>query len=107
MYLHQWNVGPGYGYSYGVENFGGAAPGWLLALMAIAAPVVLFIVLWSLFWKGLSLWHSARRGQYWWFVILLVLNTVGILDIIYLFFVARLKITDLFSLRSHEHDAHH
>ncbi len=54
------------------------------------------VVLWSLFWKGLALWHSGRRGQPWWFVIMLVINTIGILEIIYLFAVLKLKFTELF-----------
>jgi len=61
------------------------------------APFLLLLILWSLFWKGLSLWHAARHGQSWWFVILLVLNTIGILDIIYLFGVRKLTFSTLFS----------
>ncbi|HUD03934.1 MAG TPA: DUF5652 family protein [Candidatus Paceibacterota bacterium] len=59
--------------------------------------LVLLIVLWSVFWKGLALWHSARRDQPIWFVILLVVNTLGILEIIYLFGVLKLKFSKLFS----------
>lgn len=62
---------------------------------------VLLLVLWSLFWKGLALWHAARRGEPWWFVILMVVNTAGILEIIYLFFVAKLKLSELFSKHDH------
>ena len=58
---------------------------------------IVLLALWSLFWKGLALWHSARRQQPWWFVILLVVNTAGILEIIYLFAVAKLKWRDLFT----------
>jgi hypothetical protein len=54
-------------------------------------------LLWCLFWKGLALWHSGRRAQPVWFVILLVVNTLGILEIIYLSAVAKLKINELFS----------
>ena len=39
---------------------------------------------------------SGRRGQPWWFVIMLVINTVGILEIIYLFVVLKLKFSELF-----------
>jgi hypothetical protein len=56
----------------------------------------LLLVVWSLFWKGLALWHSGRRGQGVWFVILLIVNTAGILEIIYLFAVAKVKMEDLF-----------
>ncbi len=60
-------------------------------------PLLPIILLWELVWKGLALWHSGRRGQPWWFVILLVINTVGILEIIYLFVVIKLKWSELFS----------
>jgi Family of unknown function (DUF5652) len=60
-------------------------------------PILVVVVLWSIFWKGLALWHSGRRGQPWWFLILLVINTFGILEIIYLFAVAKLKWSELFS----------
>ncbi len=46
--------------------------------------LLLPVLLWSFFWKGLALWRSARSGQKYWFVALLVINTVGILEIIYL-----------------------
>jgi hypothetical protein len=46
-------------------------------------------IIWSISWKGLALWKSAGLRQKYWFVILLVVNTLGLLDIIYLFFVAR------------------
>jgi hypothetical protein len=52
----------------------------------------LFIVLaiiWSLVWKGLALWQSAGLRQRYWFIAILLVNTLGILEIIYLFFVAR------------------
>ncbi len=62
----------------------------------VAGPLLLLIIVWSLFWKGLALWHSGRRGQPWWFVIMLVVNTVGILEIIYLFAVLKLGFSDLF-----------
>ena len=62
---------------------------------ALAGGIAL-LALWSLFWKGLALWHSAKKGQNLWFVLMLVLNTAGILEIIYLFGVLKLKFDDLF-----------
>ena len=47
-------------------------------------------MIWSLAWKGLALWHAAKRNEKWWFIGLLVVNTVGILEICYLLFVVRL-----------------
>ncbi len=42
------------------------------------------LVVWSLFWKGLVLWRAAKLNQKVWYVIILILNTLGILEIIYL-----------------------
>ncbi len=59
-------------------NITGVAPGGLLVLL-----------FWSLFWKGFALWHAAKRDEKWWFIAFLLLNTVGILEIVYLFFIAK------------------
>lgn len=48
--------------------------------------VFLLIGIWTVLWKGLALWKSAQERQKYWFVALLVINTLGILDIIYLLF---------------------
>jgi len=61
---------------------------------SIAVYVVLLI--WTLFWKGLALWNASRRESRKWFVVLLVLNTLGILEIVYLFFILKLRPRDLF-----------
>ena len=47
------------------------------------------MIVWTLFWKGLALWKSAGLRQKYWFVAILLVNTLGILEIIYLFFVTR------------------
>lgn len=48
--------------------------------------VAAFILVWSLFWKGRALWRAASNKHFWWFVILLVLNTLGLLEIAYIFY---------------------
>ena len=47
------------------------------------------IIIWSLIWKGFALWKAARLNNKWWFVALLILNTVGILEIFYLFIFSK------------------
>ncbi len=76
---------------------GNGAHIWTAPWFHALAPILPFLLLWEGFWKGLALWHSARRGQPWWFVILIVVNTAGILEMIYLFGVAKLKLSELFS----------
>lgn len=46
---------------------------------------ILALVVWSLYWKGRGLWNAARSEQKGWFVALLLINTVGILEILYLY----------------------
>jgi len=48
-------------------------------------PWFLAVTVWALVWKGLALWKAARRGENVWFVALLVINTLGILEILYLY----------------------
>lgn len=55
------------------------------AFMQTLLPFLPLILLWSIFWKGWALWVAARKTQKVWFVFLLVLNTLGILEILYLF----------------------
>lgn len=51
--------------------------------------IILMILLWTLPWKGVALWISARKGHVWWFFILLILNTIAILDILYIFIFSK------------------
>ena len=54
-------------------------------------PLVIAIVAGTLILKGIALWRAARLGQKGWFVALLIVNTLGILEAIYLLFVSRSK----------------
>lgn len=59
------------------------------------AQTTLFIIvaLWAFIWKGLALWQSSRENQKFWFIALLTINTVGILEIAYLFYFAKKRLT--------------
>ncbi len=50
---------------------------------------IIVIYLWSLFWKGIALWKAAREGQSVWFVVFLFVNTVGLLEIFYIFYFSK------------------
>ena len=56
------------------------APGIFVAFL----PLIIVIVLWTVIIKGYALWHAARNGQMKWFIALLVINTLGILEVVYL-----------------------
>lgn len=54
-------------------------PPWLFILL----------VVWTVIWKGLALWRAAHRQSKPWFVFFLVINTMGIVEIIYLYFISK------------------
>jgi len=47
--------------------------------------IMLVIAIWTIIWKGLALWKSAKKSHIIWFIILLLVNTVGILEILYIY----------------------
>ena len=54
---------------------------WILILAAV----------WTIPWKGVALWRAARNQSVAWFVVLLIVNTVGILEIVYILFFSKRK----------------
>jgi len=50
-----------------------------------ASWLIAVVVIWSLVWKGWALWRAARNNSMPWFIVILFLNTLGILEIIYIF----------------------
>jgi hypothetical protein len=65
------------------------------SLMALGAfgimimVVTIILVIWSIVWKGYALWISAQEKNKVWFIILFLINTIGILEIIYIFLVSK------------------
>ncbi len=49
------------------------------------------LILWGLVWKGIGLWKSAKNKQLIWFLVIFIINTVGIIPIIYLWFFQKKK----------------
>jgi hypothetical protein len=47
-------------------------------------PILALAAVWTIILKGFALWHAARNGQKWWFIALLIVNTLGILEIVYI-----------------------
>lgn len=57
--------------------------------------LLIVILIWSFAWKLMALWKSARKGSAIWFVILALINTVGILEILYIFVFSKMKCCEL------------
>ena len=59
--------------------------------------ILILIAVWVLPWKGYAMWTAAKRSHKIWFVALLILNTLAILDIFYIFVIAKKTGKDLLS----------
>ncbi|OGK28737.1 hypothetical protein A3D06_01360 [Candidatus Roizmanbacteria bacterium RIFCSPHIGHO2_02_FULL_40_9] len=61
--------------------------------LSLQEGIILFIIFtWSIAWKGLALWHAAHNREKIWFVVILIANTAGILEILYLFIFSTSKL---------------
>jgi methionyl-tRNA synthetase len=67
----------------------GVGPWWLLGIGGLGIILVFAFMLVIIALKGYALWHAAKRDEKWWFIILLVVNTLGILELIYLAFIVK------------------
>jgi methionyl-tRNA synthetase len=78
-----------------MHSFYGGHEGWGANLLfggvgGLLGTVLGILLLATLALKGYSLWYAAKKDQKWWFIILLVVNTLGILEIIYLSAVVKI-----------------
>lgn len=60
----------------------GAMSAWMIVL-------IIALMIWSIVWKGLALWRAARRTDTAWFIVFMFLNTVGVLEIVYYYLIAK------------------
>ncbi len=54
----------------------------------ISTGMIIFIVLaviWSAVWTYIAMWKAARNNHKAWYVVLLLVGTLGILDILYIY----------------------
>ena len=54
------------------------------ALFALVnSPWIYVVMAWDAVWRGIALWKSGRNNQLTWFIFLFIVNSAGILPIIY------------------------
>jgi len=58
---------------------------WVALLLSV-------MIVWTIIWKGIALFKAAQNSQKIWFIVMLLANTVGILEIIYIFFFQKKKV---------------
>jgi methionyl-tRNA synthetase len=49
------------------------------------------LVIWSAIWKGIALWKSGRNNQKIWFIVMFVINSAGLLPILYILLFQKKK----------------
>ena len=53
--------------------------------------VTSLVLMWTMVWKGVALWRAGRNAHLVWFIALFIVNTLGILEIIYIFAFSQRK----------------
>ncbi|MEK7447702.1 MAG: DUF5652 family protein [Patescibacteria group bacterium] len=54
--------------------------------------VLVLLALWSVPWKGWALWKAVKNDDRAWFIVLLIVNTLAILEIFYIFIFSKRKV---------------
>lgn len=47
-------------------------------------PVIALLIIWEMVWKAIGMWKSARNNELGWFIAIILVNSIGILPIVYL-----------------------
>lgn len=71
--MNQWTL------NNGMFNFGGS----FIAGMTFGI-IILILAVWTFYWKYRALWHAAKHEHKIWFGVLMLINTLGVLEILYL-----------------------
>ncbi|MFH1358308.1 MAG: DUF5652 family protein [archaeon] len=58
--------------------------------LGISVALLFIVVIWSIVWKAIALWKSARNNHLIWFIVLLVVNLLGILEMLYIFVFSKM-----------------
>ena len=56
------------------------------AQLTLLLSVIVIFTLWDLAWKGIAMWDAVNRKSKLWFVMLLIINSAGIVPILYLLY---------------------
>jgi hypothetical protein len=47
-------------------------------------PLIIIVAIWDTIWKLIAMWKAARNKHLAWFICIFIINTIGILPIIYI-----------------------
>lgn len=66
-----------------------ASVSFLQPLGLFLLPLIAIVLIWSVVIKGIALWKAARNGHKVWFIVLLLVNGLGVLELIYLIWFSK------------------
>lgn len=52
--------------------------------LALLMPVIILLVIWEAIWKLIAMWKAGRNNHLAWFICIALINSIGILPIIYI-----------------------
>lgn len=55
----------------------------------LSSTILFLLLVWTIPWKGVALWKAARNSHKKWFIAIFLLNTMALLEIIYIFYFAK------------------
>lgn len=61
--------------------------------------LLVLIQVWDLIWKSFALWKAARSKAVFWFVLLILVNSAGLLPAFYLFYVTKVPSKKIMQIR--------
>ena len=57
--------------------------------------LLILFILWTIPWKIYALWTAVKHNHKKWFVALVILNTLSVLEIFYIFYIAKKSLADV------------
>lgn len=65
----------------------------MLGQLSIEPTWTMFLLLiWTITIKGIALWKASQNNSKYWFIVLLIINTFGILELLYIFIISKNKL---------------
>ncbi len=65
----------------------------MLGQLSIEPTWTMFLLLiWTITIKGIALWKASKNNSKYWFIVLLIINTFGILELLYIFIISKNKL---------------
>ena len=58
--------------------------------LTLLTTFMVLVTVWILIWKGLALWRASKKNQKLIFILLLIINDLGILELIYYFWLSKI-----------------